>query len=113
MLVVKRLSRETASGRGLDFVSDLATAVLRSESVTLESTHPHVLAVRLVFAYWLCEGKLDRDEDGPFRTFKFRGALITYNDEYIDRAGFVRAVLRADGYDHIEYGSDELDRSTA
>ena len=30
---------------------------------------------------------------------------------YIDRAGFVRAVLRADGYDHIEYGSDELDRA--
>ena len=52
MLVLKRFSLETATGRGLKDVGELADYALLGSSDEA-SPHPHVLAARLVFAYWI------------------------------------------------------------
>ena len=68
MLVLKRFSLEASSGRGEGSCS-MTPADYAMEGPSDEaSPHPHVLAARLVFSYWIASGEPHRTEEGePYR----------------------------------------------
>ena len=115
MLVLKRFSLEASSGRGLkDHVHDLVTYVMEGPSDEA-SDHPHVLAARLVFSYWVASGEPHRTEEGePYRRVKFRGEPAVCYETFLNEAGrrdIVALVLRADDYACAEYDTDGLRRA--
>ena len=115
MLVLKRLSLEASGGRALkDHVHDLVTYVMEGPSDET-SHHPHVLAARLVFSYWIASGEPHRTEEGePYRKVKIRGEPAVFYEDFLNEAGrrdIVALVLRADDYACAEYDTDGLRRA--
>ena len=97
MLVLKRFSLEAATGRGLKDVGELADYALLGSSDEA-SPHPHVLAARLVFAYWIASGEPHRDEKGePYRKVKIRGELAVFYEDRPTRARGPRRARPAGG----------------
>ena len=116
MLALKRLSTETVSGRGLDYATELVAQIVRPDPVGHfpESHHPHVLAARLVFAYWIVSGPADKEKAGH-RNLRFRGKTLQYPEDEIlssdARQSLVECVLRADGYDYADYDAADVDHA--
>ena len=82
-------------------------------SSSFYSVHPHVVTARLVFAYWICGGKDDKDKHGSFKRFRLRWDCY-YRDDLLAssyRHKLVEVVLRAGCYDYRDYGAQEADRA--